>query len=219
MQKTLKEGLELLKIDTRLYEPLLQYCARIEEWNQVHSLVAASGQTLVVKHILDSLAALPVLRERLAESGKTGARSISVLDIGSGAGLPGIPLALAMPDFRFSLLERMGKRVKFLNTMKDELGLKNTLVLEQQAEHIKGRWDVITFRAWKPFEKKLFKKVFALCSADGFIMAYKGKAEKAQAELEELDGLAGRTEVIPIKVPFLDDERCLVFLSPKPSRR
>ena len=72
----------------------------------------------------------------------------------------------------------------------------------------------MTFRAFRPFERKLFKRVFALCGADGAVLAYKGKLEKARAELAAIEGLYSTTEIVPIKVPFLDDERCAVVLRP-----
>ena len=87
-------------------------------------------------------------------------------------------------------------------------------MIESQVEHARGLYDLVTFRAFRPFERKLFKRVFALCDTGGAIVAYKGKAERARAELPELEGLYSSAEILPVKVPFLEDERCVVVLRP-----
>jgi 16S rRNA (guanine527-N7)-methyltransferase len=192
--------------------------------------VGASGDELIVKHLLDSLAGLAAIRglaSRIvggrrpsgAEAALGGAFALAppplrLADLGTGAGLPGIPLALALPELSVSLVERMGKRVRFLESEKARLGLSNATVVESEVERAEGSFDLITFRAFRPFERKLFKSVFALCEKDGFVVAYKGKKDKAAAELPEIEDLYSAAEILPIQVPFLDEERCLVVLSP-----
>ena len=211
-----------------LLEGLARYGGEIESWNPSHGLVGAEGDELVIKHLLDSLAPLALIkgkamavRESRAPLPELAATApglapipISLADLGTGAGLPGIPLALALPELRVSLVERMGKRLEFLAAQKALLSLDNAEVVEAQVEQAKGSWDLLTFRAFRPFERKLFKKVFRLCASDGYVLAYKGRRDKAEAELPEIDGLYRSVEIIPVKVPFLDDERCLVILSP-----
>jgi 16S rRNA (guanine527-N7)-methyltransferase len=87
-------------------------------------------------------------------------------------------------------------------------------VIEEQVERARGEYDLVTFRAFRPFERKLFKRVFALCNKAGAVVAYKGKADKAKAELIAIEGLYASAEIIPVKVPFLEDERCLVVMRP-----
>jgi 16S rRNA (guanine527-N7)-methyltransferase len=228
----LKRGLAALGLPTegRLFEGLSLYAQEIETWNPAYGLVGASGDQLIIKHLLDSLSGLSAIRglaARIAEgrrvSGAAAALGgafalapppLRLADLGTGAGLPGIPLALALPELSVSLVERMGKRVRFLENEKARLGLSNATVVESEVERAEGNFDLITFRAFRPFERKLFKSVFALCERDGFVVAYKGKKDKAEAELGEIAGLYSSVEILPIAVPFLDEERCLVVLSP-----
>ena len=240
----LKRGLEALSLpaDGPLFSGLSRYGAAIEEWNPAYGLVGAEGDELVVKHLLDSLAPLAEIRARLesvAAARETGDKAaspgaaanaavssslaasaapdlsrLSLADLGTGAGLPGIPLSLALPEVRVSLVDRMTRRIRFLEAMRDALPLPNAEIVEEQVEHAKGRFDLITFRAFRPFERKLFKRVFALCAPDGFVAAYKGRADKAEGELPEIAGLYASAEILPVRVPFLDDERCLVVLRP-----
>ena len=229
--------------DGPLFSGLSRYGAAIEEWNPAYGLVGAEGDELVIKHLLDSLAPLAEIRARLesvAAAREPGAKAdapdgaaattagaagapagaapdlsrLSLADLGTGAGLPGIPLALALPEVRVSLVDRMTRRIRFLEAMRDALPLPNVEIVEEQVEHAKGRYDLIIFRAFRPFERKLFKRVFALCAPDGFVVAYKGRADKAAGELPEIAGLYASAEILPVKVPFLDDERCLVVLRP-----
>lgn len=219
----LSRGLEALALpaDGPLFSGLSRYGQAIEEWNPAYGLVGAEGDELVTKHLLDSLAPLAEIRARLgavAAAREPGAAPdlsrLSLADLGTGAGLPGIPLALALPELRVSLVDRMTRRIRFLEAMRDALPLPNVEIVEEQVERAKGSYDLLTFRAFRPFERKLFKRVFALCAPDGFVVAYKGRADRAEAELPEIAGLYASAQVVPVKVPFLDDERCLVVLRP-----
>jgi len=203
-------------------ERLGRYVEAIEAWNPAYGLVGASGDDLIIKHILDSLAPLAIIDNLLSgsASGSTAADNRRgngrprLVDLGTGAGLPGIPLAIARPGVDVTLLDRMTRRINFLKAMKTELPLANVAIVEEQVERAKGSYDIVTFRAFRPFERKLFKKVFGVCAPGGFVAAYKGKADKARAELAEIDGLYASAEILPVKVPFLDDERCVVVMRP-----
>ncbi len=207
-------GLDALGLQSggSLLDGLSRYAAAIEAWNPAYGLVGASGDELVIKHLLDSLAPLPVIDALAAEACPGGAASL--VDLGTGAGLPGIPLALARPAMEVTLLDRMTRRIRFLEAMKAELPLDNAEILEEQVERAKGQWHLVTFRAFRPFERKLFRRVFAACRPDGFVVAYKGKADRARAELSEIAGLYADERIIPVRVPFLEDERCLVVMRP-----
>jgi 16S rRNA (guanine527-N7)-methyltransferase len=218
-----------LEAEGQLAASLARYGEEIELWNPAYGLVGAEGDELVIKHLLDSLAPLSAIQDLL--SGIAAARApeaaegplaaalapppLRLADLGTGAGLPGIPLALALPGLRVTLVERMGKRVRFLENERSVLGLSNVVIQEREVERAEGRFEIITFRAFRPFERKLFKKVFALCETDGFVVAYKGKRDKAGAELPEIEGLYATAEILPLKVPFLEDERCLVVMTPR----
>ncbi len=224
----LTKGLSALGLPSEgsLRDSLALYTEEIELWNPQYGLVGASGDELITKHILDSLSAaaeIRLLADSLSASrpasGAFGlpAARLRLADLGTGAGLPGIPLALAFPEFDVSLVERMGKRARFLENEKARLSLGNAQIVESQVERVDTSYDIIVFRAFRPFERKLFKSVFSLCEPDGYVVAYKGKKEKAEAELSEIEGLYSSASLVPLKVPFLDEERCLVVLKPERS--
>ncbi len=207
----LGQGLESLGLPSvgPALDTLRRYIAEIERLNPSLGLVGASGDELVIKHVLDSLAPLAIIRGLLA-----GRQRPRIADLGSGAGLPGIPLAIALPEAQVTLMDRMTRRVRFLESVRDLVGLANVEIVETQVEHSHGSFDLVTFRAFRPFERKLFKRVFALCDTGGAVLAYKGKHDKAGAELAGIEGLFSSAEVLPVKVPFLDDERCAVVMRP-----
>jgi 16S rRNA (guanine527-N7)-methyltransferase len=214
-EKLLSAGLQALGIQatTGLEEKLDRYIAALEAWNPAYGLVGATGDELVIKHILDSLAPLAVINGLLARQ-EHHDQPHNFADLGTGAGLPGIPLALARPDIDVALIDRMTRRIRFLEAMQAELPLPNVTIIEEQVERAHGSYDIVTFRAFRPFERKLFKKVFGICASNGYVVAYKGKADKAEAELEAITGLFADAKIVPIQVPFLDDERCLVVMRP-----
>ena len=170
--KLLSAGIEALGIQssTGLEAKLVRYITAIEAWNPAYGLVGAAGDELVIKHILDSLAPLAVINKLLAGregSGRTGqdlhlaGQPPSLADLGTGAGLPGIPLALARPDIDVALVDRMTRRIRFLEAMQTEIPLPNVTIIEEQVERAKGSYDIVTFRAFRPFrseERRVGKK-------------------------------------------------------------
>lgn len=191
---------------------LERYIKEIEFFNQSYGLVGAgSAGELVIKHILDSLSPLGILF-RLLSSRCCGA----IADAGSGAGLPGIPLAIAMPTRDFTLIERMERRTGFLWNTKACLGLSNVAVEEGELEKTKsGSFSLVTFRAFKPLDSKLLKTLFRALSAEGVIAAYKGRLEKIKQEMAPLEKNCGHWEAVPYSVPFLDEERHLLIITPR----
>jgi 16S rRNA G527 N7-methylase RsmG len=160
----------------------------------------------------------------------------SMADAGSGAGLPGIPLAIflqdtltapgvqiasgarVMPGAQVTLIERSGRRVRFLENALVMLGLKNVDIQEKDIAEAEGLFNVVTFRAFRPLESDIWRAVAALRSPGGAIAAYKGRREAVDAELAALDAevpgiLDGeRIDIIPVHVPFLEEERNLLIL-------
>jgi len=202
----LHQGLEALGLSSRadLLTGLNVYRAEIEEWNERLGLVSLKHpDDLVVKHLLDSLAPWAVL-DRFGFG--------SLADLGSGAGFPGIPLALAFPAARTVLVERMERRAGFLNATLANLGRSDVAVLQRTFEEVKDHFDVVTFRAVFPLDAKLVKKLKRLLNPGGRIAAYKGRREVIDAELATLGALADGAEVVPLQVPFLEEERHLVIL-------
>ena len=192
------------------------YLAEIMTHNPVLSLVGTNQpEELVIRHVLDSLAPLGIISRKCNLS--------NVADVGSGAGLPGIPLAITLPDSEFTLIERKGRRSGFLrNTLTALVNknhrLSNVSVEEQEMEKVKPhRFTMVTFRAFKPLDPKILKKLFRLCANGGVLAAYKGRQNKVEAEMAELErqmpNQTIRWELIPCPVPMLDEERHLLLLS------
>jgi 16S rRNA (guanine527-N7)-methyltransferase len=190
-----------------IFSLLTQYILEIEQYNPALSLVGTDDrQELIVRHILDSLSPLGILSRLL-----TGSRTVA--DVGSGAGLPGIPLAIALPDAAFTLIERKGRRAGFLRHIQETLGLANVAVEEAEMEKAKpGRFALVTFRAFRPLDPKILKGLFRLCADGGTLAAYKGRREKIEAEIAALETPC---EIIPCPVPFLDEQRHIVCLQKK----
>jgi 16S rRNA (guanine527-N7)-methyltransferase len=196
---------------------LAGYIAEIELFNPALGLVGTSDRReLLIKHILDSLAPLSTLINCMGQG--TG----SIADVGSGAGLPGIPLAIVLPHAHITLIERMGRRANFLRNTKAALTLSNVTVEEAEMEKVRpGRFSLVTFRAFKPLEPKMLRKLLRLCVEGGTLAAYKGRREKIEAELAALDQASVNKnarfsglnrQIIPCPVPFLNDERHIVLL-------
>ena len=197
---------------------LIKYITEIELCNPALSLVGTNDrQELIIRHILDSLAPLGIIARIITKPNDPAAR-LQIADVGSGAGLPGIPLAIVMPDAAFTLIERKGRRAGFLRDVQTALGLSNISVEEAEMEKAPpGRFDVVTFRAFKPLEPKILKKLLRLCGEGGVLAAYKGRREKIADEIAALEtaqkqnkALVG--EIIPCSVPFLNEERHLVLI-------
>ena len=187
---------------------LLRYINEIELFNKAYGLVGASStEELIKKHIIDSLAPIGIIFRLINELHIT--EEVRIADAGSGAGLPGVPLAIIFPRFQFTLIERMGRRAGFLWNIKAVLSLSNITVEEGEMEKTSaGRFNLITFRAFKPLNKKLLTSLFNACKENGIIAAYKGKREKIELEIEQCIN----REIISYSAPFLDDERNLLVI-------
>jgi 16S rRNA (guanine527-N7)-methyltransferase len=211
--RILADGLALLHqdSDTARILPLLNaYIAEIERHNPALSLVGSKDRReLVVRHILDSLSPLGILRGLIREMGG----ALEIADVGSGAGLPGIPLAITLPDCRFTLMERKTRRAVFLQNTLAVLGLSNAVVEEREMEKApRFRFDIMVFRAFRPLEPAILKGLFRLLRKGGVLAAYKGRREKIAAEMGQ--AMVGSWESIPCPVPFLEEERHLVIIRP-----
>jgi len=207
----LKEGLAKLgQSESRILPLLERYIEEIELFNPAYGLVKVKDrQELIVKHILDSLAPLNIICGLFKDRA-----SFKVADIGSGAGLPGIPLAVCLPNAAFTLVERMGRRAGFLRDAVAVLGLTNVAVEEAEMEKIatavENSFDLIVFRAFKPLDSALLKGLFALLKPSGFLAAYKGRRQAIEEEMSGLQNLSW--EAIPLEAPFLAEERHLVLI-------
>ncbi|GHU71847.1 ribosomal RNA small subunit methyltransferase G [Spirochaetia bacterium] len=199
---------------------LEKYIAEIELFNPAYGLVGArEHRELVTKHILDSLAPLHIILRLLEKQGtlhRNAVTPLSIADAGSGAGLPGIPLAIVLPDLSFILIERMGRRAGFLRNTIAVLGLSNVTVEEGEMEkQTPERFNIITFRAFRPLEEPLLKGLFRLLAPGGVLAAYKGRMEAIQTEMEAAEKYTGKWEALPCPVPGLNEERHLLIIQGK----
>lgn len=190
------------------------YIKEIILFNSAYNLTNTSNRDeLVVRHIFDSLVAWPKIAE-------LAGGPVVLADIGSGGGLPGIPLAAAfslLPEFndvRFDLIERMEKRCAFLENCAAILGLKNVTVVNSEAEHLpQEAYNLITFRAFRPLDKKVAKTLLRIVKPQGYLCAYKAKLENIKEEMSAITSLVPDYEVQPLHVPGLEDsERNLVLI-------
>ena len=208
----LRDGLEQLTVPDpgRVHALLQKYLDELERWNPRFGLVKASDRgELVVKHVLDSLSAWRAVRDAVPPGGGV------VLDVGSGAGLPGIPLAAAMPDVSFTLLERMARRVSFLRTCGVILGLPLLRVVQSDLSDAAGDFDVVTFRAVAPV-KRFLSDLDASRVRWRTIIAYKGREDRAREEIAAASPSAAagaRLEIRTLHPPFLAEERCLLIVT------
>lgn len=204
----------LKKEEAERIAPLMEkYINEIILFNSAYNLTNTSDHDeLVVRHIFDSLSPYTTF-EKLFETAYNNP-DFTVGDIGSGGGLPGIPLAAAFPDVNFCLVERMAKRCAFLENVAAILGLKNVTVINSEAEKVqKEKFDVITFRAFRPLDDKMTKTLLGITKKDGTLAAYKAKMDSIKTEMEDIKKLVPDYDLVNLNVPGLDDsERNLVLI-------
>lgn len=204
LRQRLVAGLDALSLN--LADPVidsqLDYLELLTRWNASYNLTAVRDpMEMVTRHLLDSLAVLPYL---------SGA---SLADLGTGAGIPGIPLALARRDLEITLVDSNGKKARFLREAVRQLKFDKVHVVEGRVETVHGPFDCITARAFASLADMLGWGSHLL-AAKGRWLALKGKFP--QDELDMLpDGFA-LAEVHELKVPGLDAERHLLVLERRP---
>jgi 16S rRNA (guanine527-N7)-methyltransferase len=188
-----------IKVEPEVRQKMLAYLALLQKWNKVYSLTAIQPEQMVSHHLLDSLAVLPHLWPH------------RWLDVGCGAGLPGLVLALMRPEWAFTLLDSNSKKTSFVQQAIIELGLPNASVCCTRVED------------WQPEEKYdgIISRAFAgiveftsltrhLLKHEGGWVAMKGTPDH---ELEQLPTGIEVKQVIPLQIPNLDAARCLVILN------
>lgn len=187
-----------LELDENVVERLLDYVDLLARWNATYNLSAVRDPAeMVTRHLLDSLSVLPHV---------AGA---SLADLGTGAGLPGIPLAIATPARAVTLVDSNGKKTRFLRAAVRELGLDNVRVVEARVEQAEGVYDCITARAFASLADMLGWGGHLL-AAHGTWLALKGRYP--QDELAALPPGFGVERILPLQVPGLDAERHVVVI-------
>jgi 16S rRNA (guanine527-N7)-methyltransferase len=205
LRRTLDDGLRALALDPALSAPLLDYLALLLRWNKTYNLTAVRDPLeMVSKHLLDSLAMHPFVDAIAARGG-------SLADLGTGAGLPGIPLAIVKPGLRVTLVESAGKKARFMREAIRQLGLRDARVAESRIEALAepGEYDAITARALATLPL-IIELGGHLLKPDGCLLAMKGVHP-----VDEIAALpTGWTvrSVHPLTVPGLSAERHLVVV-------
>lgn len=204
LEKRLAQGLQAMGLDLpgEARERLVQYVRLLAKWNRAYSLTGVRDpEDMISRHILDSLAILPYLR---------GPR---VLDIGTGAGLPGIPLAVAAPRLDFTLLDSNAKKIRFVRQAVHLLALANAHPVQTRLEQFQPaeKFDTLVTRAFAAIPDMLARAAHLLRAPHGRVLAMKGA--RVREELEHLPP-SWRAEVRALEVPGLEAARHVVILEP-----
>lgn len=205
----LKNGLTELGLcaTDRQLEQLDLFAEMLFKWNKTYNLTAINAkEDVLTHHILDSLSVIPLFKTE-AKEGAT------ILDVGSGGGLPAIPLAIMCPTFSVSMVDTVGKKAAFLTQCCVTLRLPNAKAIHARVENLRDqKYDVITSRAFASLN--LFTDLTKhLLKDDGHWLALKGPG--VSKEVTELSGEICIEENFDVKVPYLDEKRCLVKMKIK----
>ena len=185
------------------------FLQELERWNRVHNLTSVEGeQASIDLHLIDSIAILPIMREFLPST------QVHIADLGSGGGLPAIPIAIAEPHWRISLIEAVRKKTAFLQNVKGKLGLINASIYSERVEQVasqeSGKYDAVISRAFTSLDRFL-DLAEPFLKPGGLVFAM--KAKRADEELlavstERWRLLADRFVLIPNSTA---ERRLLVF--------
>lgn len=209
LEPELKKGLADLglSLSDGQVAQLLDYLALIEKWTQVYNLTAVrEPAAMLTQHLLDSLAVISPLASQV-EAHKL--KQPRLLDVGSGAGLPGVVLAICRPDWRVDCVDTVAKKAAFIQQVAASLKLPNLRGVHARVESLSGPYDVVCSRAFASLVDFTNWSKGAL-APDGFWMALKGKHP-----LDEIEALSADVQVFhvePVVVPGLQADRCIVWL-------
>lgn len=207
MKCALQQGLEQLglALDDGQEQQLLDYLALIGKWNRVYNLTAVRNPAeMLASHLFDSLAAVPPLQRHMKQYG-----SKTLLDVGSGAGLPGVVFAICNPDLQVSCVDTVGKKAAFIQQAAAALSLPNLQGLHHRVEKLQQRYDIVCSRAFASLPDFVNWSANAL-AANGIWLAMKGK--KPDDEIAKLPPWAEVFHVEQLAVPMLDAQRCIVWM-------
>ncbi len=211
LETPLRQGLQGLGLelsDTQVGQ-LLDYLDLIAKWTKVYNLTAVRDpQEMLTHHLLDSLAVVQPLRQQVQAQGWQG-RALKLLDVGAGAGLPGVVLAVCEPQWQVRCVDTVAKKAAFVQQAAAALGLPNLRGLHARVESLAEPFDVVTSRAFASLLDFTTWSRAALAPG-GIWMALKGKHPT-----EEIAALPADVEVFHVEqltVPGLDAQRCIVWM-------
>ena len=194
------EGLErmALKLSDQMIDQLMTYLNLVEKWNRVYNLTAIRERDEMIKlHFLDSLSIFNHVHVK------------NILDVGSGAGFPGIVLAITKPELKVTVMDSVNKKTTFMQQVKSELALTNLDVVNSRVEDYQPitLFEAVTSRAFSNLKNMMSLTQHTL-QKEGMWLAMKSKDVKE--ELEEFE--KNQYTLIPLEVPFINAERYLVIL-------
>jgi len=212
MRAELEAGLRsgLNKLDLTLTDAqiaqLLDYLELIGKWNKVYNLTAVRQPAeMLTHHLLDSLAVIGPVRRQ------TAGRPVRLLDVGSGAGLPGVVIAICCPEIRVDCVDTVAKKAAFVQQAAATLALPNLRGVHDRVENLKGTYDVISSRAFASLVDFTTWSSMALAE-QGVWLAMKGK--QPAEEIADLPQEVEMFHVEQLEVPGLDAERCIIWMKP-----
>lgn len=176
---------------------LLSLAKLLLKWNKVYNLTGITDPHRIISHhILDSLSIVPYIQ------------GSNIIDVGAGAGFPGLPCAIALPDYKFTLLDSNGKKTRFMTQAVGELQLKNVIVVQSRVESYRTEqcFNTLTARAFAATDKLLMLTSHLLCQ-EGQLLLMKGLYPKA-----ELQKISFHAKVTKLSVPYVQEERHLVTI-------
>ena len=216
LEPGLRQGLVALglTLDDGQVQRLLDYLDLIQKWTRVYNLTAVRDPAeMLTHHLLDSLAAIQPLRQQLQAKGLVATQPIRLLDVGSGAGLPGIVIAICCPEIAVHCVDTVAKKAAFIQQVAVALKLPNLRGLHARVESLTDKYPVISSRAFASLLDFTSWSVAALAE-QGVWMAMKGK--HPTEELAALPATVNVFHVEPLAVPGLDAERCILWLRHTP---
>lgn len=194
-------------------DQLLAYLALLQKWGQVYNLTAVRDpDDMVTHHLLDSLAVVPALRRHAQAAGLSALR---VLDVGSGAGLPGVVIAICCPEMAVWCVDTVAKKAAFIQQVAVSLRLPSLQGMHARVEKLTGTYDLVISRAFASLADFVRWSSAALAPDQGVWLAMKGRHPA-----DELAALPAGVEVFHVEqlqVPGLDAERCLVWMRARQS--
>ena len=207
LKKILSEGLRQLSLaqtlDNKQQDTLIEYIELLNKWNKAYNLTAVrKPEQMVVRHLLDSLSISPFIQGK------------KILDVGTGAGLPGIPLAILFPERDFTLLDSNSKKTRFVVQASSELELPNVDVVQSRVQEFQSAdgFDTVITRAYSAIGNMVEQTAHLLLN-DGIFLAMKGV--NPTTEIEELATKYIVKENHAIAVPGLEEERHLLEIKAK----
>lgn len=216
MEAPLRQGLQAmgLVLPDQQVGALLDYLELIQKWTKVYNLTAVRDPAeMLTHHLLDSLAVIEPLRRMQAqvkaEPGDAASSRLRLLDVGSGAGLPGVVIAICCPEISVDCVDTVGKKAAFIQQVAASLKLPNLRGVHARVESLTGPYDVISSRAFASLADFTTWSAGALAE-QGVWMALKGK--HPADEITALPASVDVFHVEPLEVPGLGAERCLVWM-------